>query len=79
MVVGIQELPKRAECMVEGWRNSPGHYRNMIGDFAELGVGITFSKDSIVFGTQISTLPSYLQWWSAARVAICRFGLIFTL
>lgn len=46
-----------AECMVEGWRNSPGHYRNMIGDFAELGVGITFSKDSIVFGTQIFRTP----------------------
>ena len=44
-------------CVVEGWRNSPGHYTNMIGDFSELGVGIAFTKDSIAFFTQVFRNP----------------------
>jgi uncharacterized protein YkwD len=46
-----------ANCMVEGWKNSPGHYRNMMGAYTELGVGISFSKDNIVFGTQVFRTP----------------------
>lgn len=46
-----------ATCVVEGWRNSPGHYANMIGDFQEIGVGITFNKDSIVYFTQVFRNP----------------------
>lgn len=46
-----------SECVVEGWRNSPGHYSNMIGDFEELGVGIAFSKDSIAYFTQVFRTP----------------------
>ncbi|MGB1020571.1 MAG: CAP domain-containing protein [Flavobacteriaceae bacterium] len=46
-----------ATCVVEGWRNSPGHYANMIGDFQQIGVGVTFDKDSIVFFTQVFRNP----------------------
>ena len=42
-----------AECVVEGWKNSPGHYANMIGDFVELGVGVAFTKDSVAYFTQV--------------------------
>ena len=42
-----------AECVVEGWRNSPGHYTNMIGDFDELGVGVAFTQDSTAYFTQV--------------------------
>ena len=46
-----------SSCVVEGWENSPGHYTNMIGDYAELGVGITFTKDSLAFFTQVFRNP----------------------
>lgn len=46
-----------ATCVVEGWRNSPGHYANMVGDFQEIGVGVTFDKDSIVYFTQVFRNP----------------------
>jgi uncharacterized protein YkwD len=42
-----------AECVVEGWKNSPGHYTNMIGDYKELGVGVAFTQDSIAYFTQV--------------------------
>jgi len=42
-----------AECVVEGWKNSPGHFANMIGDFKELGVGVVFTKDSVAYFTQV--------------------------
>ena len=46
-----------SDCVVEGWRNSPGHYANMIGDFEELGVGVAFTKDSIAYFTQVFRTP----------------------
>jgi uncharacterized protein YkwD len=46
-----------SECVVEGWKNSPGHYANMIGDFEELGVGVAFTKDSIAYFTQVFRTP----------------------
>jgi len=46
-----------ADCMVEGWRNSPGHYANMIGDFQQIGIGITFDKDSMLYFTQVFRNP----------------------
>lgn len=42
-----------AECVVEGWKNSPGHYTNMIGNYIELGVGVAFTQDSIAYFTQV--------------------------
>ncbi len=46
-----------SQCVVEGWRNSPGHYANMIGDFNELGIGVSFTKDSIAYFTQVFRIP----------------------
>ena len=31
---------QQANTVVEAWRNSPGHYKNMIGDYTHIGVGI---------------------------------------
>ena len=46
-----------AECVVEGWRNSPGHYANMMGNFTQLGVGVAFTKDSLAYFTQVFRFP----------------------
>ena len=46
-----------AQCVVDGWKNSPGHYRNIIGDYTELGVGVVFSQDSMVYFTQVFRTP----------------------
>ena len=46
-----------SECVVEGWRNSPGHYANMIGEFDQLGVGGAFTNDSIAYFTQVFRVP----------------------
>lgn len=39
-------------CMLKGWKNSPPHYKNILGDFTHLGVGLYFDKEGIGFGTQ---------------------------
>ncbi|MFQ3335386.1 MAG: hypothetical protein ACI94N_000736 [Candidatus Arcticimaribacter sp.] len=44
-------------CVLENWENSPVHYKNIIGDYSELGVGIAFTKDSIAFFTQVFRTP----------------------
>ena len=46
-----------SQCVVEGWRNSPGHYANMVGDFNELGVGVAFTQESIAYFTQVFRIP----------------------
>jgi uncharacterized protein YkwD len=30
---------QQVNTVVEAWRNSPGHYKNMIGDYTHIGVG----------------------------------------
>ena len=42
-----------AECMVEGWKNSPPHYKNMMGDYIYLGVGIQFDENGVGYGSQV--------------------------
>ena len=42
-----------AEKIVEGWITSKGHYKNLVGDFNNLGVGISLGKDYTVFATQV--------------------------
>lgn len=42
-----------AECMVEGWKNSPPHYKNIMGDYIYLGVGIQLDKKGMGYGTQV--------------------------
>ena len=46
-----------SECVVEGWRNSPGHLANMTGEFDQLGVGVAFTNDSIAYFTQVFRVP----------------------
>lgn len=41
-----------AECMVNGWKNSPPHYKNIMGDYEFLGVGVAFDANKMGFGTQ---------------------------
>ena len=40
-----------SSCMVDGWRDSPPHYANILGDFTELGVGLAFDERGVGFGT----------------------------
>ena len=40
------------DCMVTGWKNSEPHYKNIIGDYTYLGVGLFFDSSGIVYGTQ---------------------------
>ncbi|MFC3850182.1 CAP domain-containing protein [Corynebacterium hansenii] len=37
---------------VKAWRNSPGHYRNMIGDYATEGIGIATDGEGTYYVTQ---------------------------
>ncbi len=41
---------------VQGWRKSPGHHANLIGNFNLTGVGITRSADGTYYFTQIYLL-----------------------
>ena len=40
------------DCMVLGWKNSQSHYKNIIGDYTYLGVGLFFDNSGIAYGTQ---------------------------
>lgn len=42
-----------AESVVEGWLNSPGHRKNIEGDFTHIGIGIAQAKDRSLYYTQI--------------------------
>jgi uncharacterized protein YkwD len=46
-----QENP--AQTVVEGWTNSTGHLKNILGDFNLTGIGIAQSDDGTYFFTQI--------------------------
>ena len=41
-----------ADCMVLGWKNSPPHYKNIMGDYTYLGVGLFFDESGMGYGTQ---------------------------
>ena len=41
-----------AECLVQGWKSSPPHYKNILGDYVYLGVGIQFNSELMGFATQ---------------------------
>ena len=41
-----------AECLVQGWKKSPPHYKNILGDYVYLGVGISFDDKQMGFATQ---------------------------
>jgi uncharacterized protein YkwD len=46
-----------ARTAVEGWKNSPEHRKNMLGDFSLTGIGIAQSKEGTYFFTQIFLKP----------------------
>jgi len=41
-----------AECMVQGWKKSPPHYKNILGDYVYLGIGLQFDAQNRGLGTQ---------------------------
>jgi uncharacterized protein YkwD len=45
--------PMSAKEVVEGWLNSPGHRRNIEGDFRLTGIGLAFRQDGMIYFTQI--------------------------
>ena len=47
-----QTAENLAQCMVTGWRNSSPHYKNILGDYTHLGVGLYFDENGMGFGTQ---------------------------
>ena len=47
-----QTAENLVQCMVTGWRNSSPHYKNILGDYTYLGVGLYFDENGIGFGTQ---------------------------
>ena len=46
-----------ARTAVEGWKTSPGHRKNMLGDFTLTGIGIAQSEQGKYFITQIFLKP----------------------
>ena len=45
--------PMSAREVVEGWLHSPGHRRNIEGDFRLTGIGLAFGRNGNIFFTQI--------------------------
>jgi uncharacterized protein YkwD len=44
-----------AREVVDGWLHSPGHRRNIEGDFKLTGIGLAFGHNGNIFFTQIFT------------------------
>ncbi|SFD51078.1 Uncharacterized conserved protein YkwD, contains CAP (CSP/antigen 5/PR1) domain [Chitinophaga sp. CF118] len=42
-----------AKGVVDGWINSPGHRKNMLGDFNLIGIGYAQGKGRIIYFTQL--------------------------
>jgi uncharacterized protein YkwD len=47
--------PMGAREVVDGWLHSPGHRRNIEGDFHLTGIGIARRSDGMIYFTQIFT------------------------
>jgi uncharacterized protein YkwD len=48
----IAKGQRSAEEVVNSWKNSPGHYKNMMGNFQYIGVGDTQDREGSVYWTQ---------------------------
>jgi uncharacterized protein YkwD len=46
-----------ARSVVEGWKKSPEHRKNMLGNFSLTGIGVAQSNDGTYFFTQIFVEP----------------------
>ncbi|PSK93044.1 CAP domain-containing protein [Taibaiella chishuiensis] len=42
-----------AEAVVNLWINSPGHRKNLLGDYTHIGIGIAEARDGSLYFTQI--------------------------
>ena len=52
--VGRNNFPDSARVVVEDWRQSPNHLKNILNKrFAETGIGVAVDSDGLVFFTQI--------------------------
>ncbi len=45
--------PMGAREVVDGWLHSPGHRRNIIGDFELTGIGVAEAANGMIYFTQI--------------------------
>lgn len=45
--------PMSAREVVDGWLNSPGHRRNIEGDFRLTGIGLAYGRNGMIYFTQI--------------------------
>jgi uncharacterized protein YkwD len=53
MAENVASGPMSAREVVEGWLHSPGHRRNIEGDFRLTGIGLAFGRNGNIFFTQI--------------------------
>lgn len=51
----VAEGPMSAREVVDGWLKSPGHRRNIEGDFRLTGIGVATARNGMVYFTQIFT------------------------
>ena len=50
---GDTRSPKKfSKCVVQSWKDSPPHYKNIMGDYTQIGVGIAFDKKGNGYSTQ---------------------------
>jgi len=49
----VAEGPMTAREVVDGWLNSPGHKRNIEGNFTSTGIGYASDKNGNIYFTQI--------------------------
>lgn len=45
-----------ADEVVDGWLHSPGHKKNIEGDYNLTGIGVSQNKDGVIYFTQIFVL-----------------------
>jgi len=45
--------PMDAREVVDGWLHSPGHRRNIMGDFQLTGIGVAEAANGMIYFTQI--------------------------
>lgn len=51
------DIEKVSSTIGNGWWESPGHHKNMVGDFTHLGVGLVKGEDGFYYATQIFAWP----------------------
>lgn len=56
--VHSDEVEDVSSTFGNGWWKSPGHHKNMVGDFSHIGVGVVKGEDGSYYSTQIFAWPS---------------------